>query len=90
MLTEGATTPVQGRKREKASMNRKEQLARRSEPHCWADGPEEIRQKEADLWWQGLFAVGSTCMLPDGHEGEHQFTPDDQVTLSFEPKEEES
>ena len=44
--------------------------------HCWEDGP---RTGES---WESV-GVGSTCMLADGHEGPHVFTPDDQITVSF-------
>ena len=36
--------------------------------HCWEDGGEEI---------------GSTCLLPDGHDGPHEFTPDSEIMVTF-------
>lgn len=27
-----------------------------------------------------------TCMLPDGHDGEHEFTPDNEIGISFAPE----
>ena len=42
--------------------------------HCWENGPETED------------GCGTTCMLEDGHEGEHQWTQDDQITVSFEQK----
>ena len=39
--------------------------------HCWEDGP----RTEDDC--------STTCMLPDGHPGEHEWTPDDQITIQF-------
>lgn len=40
--------------------------------HCWEDArlPDDS---------------GSTCLLLDGHEGPHAFTPDDEITLQFVP-----
>ena len=39
--------------------------------HCWEDGP--------------LTADGcpTTCMLPDGHDGPHEFDRDDEITVRF-------
>lgn len=39
--------------------------------HCWEPGP------EADD------GCSTTCMRERGHEGEHRWTRDDQVTISF-------
>ena len=41
--------------------------------HCWEDGP---RSDDDDY-------VGSTCMLPAGHVGEHRFMRDDKIGVSF-------
>ena len=75
----------------------KQKQAQRAEPHCWKDGPEEtvlldLPAGETDngQWWGRLRSIGSTCMLPDGHEGEHVFTPDDAIGVTFKEKEEES
>jgi hypothetical protein len=40
--------------------------------HCFEGGP-----------WVGDYedGCGSTCMLPDGHDGPHEFTPDDQIVI---------
>ena len=45
--------------------------------HCWEDGP---RKGET---WESL-GVGSSCLLPDGHDGPHEFTWDDGIMLTFE------
>lgn len=45
---------------------------------CWEDGP---RGDEGD--WFSPRPVGSTCLLPDGHDGDHVFTPDDQITIQL-------
>ena len=46
--------------------------------HCWEDGPRVMRT-DSD--------VGTTCMLEAGHDGPHKWTRDDQITVSFAPKE---
>jgi hypothetical protein len=32
---------------------------------------------------------GSTCLLPDGHDGPHEFTDDADITVTFAEKEED-
>lgn len=58
--------------------------------HCWQDGPAEdvLIDTETERgmegqWWTRLRSIGSTCLLPDGHAGPHEFTPDDQLTIQF-------
>jgi hypothetical protein len=41
---------------------------------CWFDFD--------DAEWE-TGTPGHTCMLPDGHEGPHEPTPDDQIIISF-------
>ncbi len=50
--------------------------------HCWADGPEEYRLNADGIWT----CYGSTCLLADGHEGEHEFTPDENIVAEFDDK----
>jgi hypothetical protein len=33
----------------------------------------------------GEYPHTSTCMLLDGHDGPHEFTPDDEITIEFAP-----
>lgn len=42
--------------------------------HCWESGP-----------WVGDYedGHGSTCMLPDGHDGPHEFVPDNEIIIRF-------
>jgi len=56
--------------------------------HCWEDrksyvqetygwgSPEHI-ETYSDDWRDG------TCMLAAGHDGPHEFTPDDETTVEF-------
>lgn len=39
--------------------------------HCWENGPET-----AD-------GCSTTCMLLDGHDGLHEWTRDDEITIQF-------
>lgn len=61
--------------------------------HCWKDRKEHIEETHgfhspehletySDDWRNG------TCMLEDGHDGEHEFTPDSQIGVTFAPAEE--
>ncbi len=45
--------------------------------HCWADGPRLNEWTDQE--------VGTTCMLEAGHAGEHQWTRDDQIRVTFGP-----
>jgi hypothetical protein len=31
----------------------------------------------------GEYPNGSTCMLLDGHDGPHEFTPDSEIVIGF-------
>lgn len=39
--------------------------------HCWQDG-----QEDED-------GMSTTCMLPAGHKGPHEWTRDDSITIAF-------
>ena len=39
--------------------------------HCWTDGPEEPD------------GCSTTCFLPDGHDGPHEWTRDDEIMVTF-------
>ena len=53
--------------------------------HCWKDYAawcdEEYAPGSAE--WAAAFDSGATCMLPDGHSGAHEWTPDDQIGVVF-------
>lgn len=49
--------------------------------HCWHDGPSLLEWIEAGK--DSYEYVGSTCMLERGHDGPHEFTPDDQIGITF-------
>ncbi len=39
--------------------------------HCWQNGPETED------------GCSTSCMLWDGHEGNHEWTRDDEITIAF-------
>ena len=57
--------------------------------HCWTDErehAEEVHGRLSPQWAEVWFRdVSGTCMLPQGHDGPHQFTPDDQIGVTFAP-----
>lgn len=56
--------------------------------HCWADGPSIVEWIEANAHRDDFDIedyVGWTCMLEKGHDGPHEFTPDNQIGISFAP-----
>lgn len=45
--------------------------------HCWKEGPQiESRENPGVM-------VGTTCMLPDGHDGDHEGVRNDEITITF-------
>jgi hypothetical protein len=42
--------------------------------HCWEDRRLTDPHEEP-----------ATCLLEDGHQGEHEWTPDSEIVLSFGP-----
>ena len=66
-----------------------------SDLHCWKglrDHLEDVHGWGTDAYWEawaktwsedGTESYDGTCMLPDGHEGEHVFTRDDEIVVAF-------
>jgi hypothetical protein len=50
--------------------------------HCW-QGYHEQWPDGSDEWARHYHEPSATCLLPKGHEGPHQFTPDDQIIVQF-------
>ena len=56
--------------------------------HCWKDRKTDIEERFGYLspehvdTYQEDFQNG-TCMLPEGHEGPHEFTSDSNITITF-------
>lgn len=48
--------------------------------HCWAAGPARTEGE-----WPELRVIGSTCLREAGHDGGHEWTPDDQIVVQFLP-----
>jgi hypothetical protein len=53
--------------------------------HCWKDKAEFIEDEGGynSEEWAEAFLHSGTCMLEAGHEGDHIFTPDDEITITF-------
>lgn len=58
--------------------------------HCWTDRRTAIEEAHPndyqmrDDWAETYGDAGNgTCMLERGHEGPHEFTPDDQIVIGF-------
>jgi hypothetical protein len=53
--------------------------------HCWKDRSEHAEHVHgwgSDPYWAAVFNSG-TCMLEAGHEGDHEFTPDHEIGVTF-------
>jgi hypothetical protein len=54
--------------------------------HCWKDQLEHVSETHgfgSDEWAECQLGSGGTCLLEHGHDGPHEFTPDDQFGVSF-------
>lgn len=60
-----------------------------SEKHCWADQAEFVAATEGgdSLAWLEAWRRNGTCLLPRGHDGPHEWTPDGEIVAEFVPKE---
>lgn len=56
--------------------------------HCWADRSSQAADEHGfgSEQWADAFVANGTCMLEAGHEGPHEFTPDDQIVVEFAPE----
>lgn len=52
--------------------------------HCWT-GNTEFFEWGSDEWAEA-FLCPATCMLMHGHEGRHEFIPDSEIKVTFEPR----
>jgi hypothetical protein len=50
---------------------------------CDGPAPSDPKKDYAGLHWHS-----GTCLLQEGHEGPHQFVPDDQIEISFKGSDE--
>jgi hypothetical protein len=47
---------------------------------CWEDHAEYGPPDDGSGWPS---VKRSTCLLPDGHDGPHKFTPDSEIVVRF-------
>lgn len=54
--------------------------------HCWMSKTEYMEEKYGHLSdeWYEAFANDGICLLENGHKGEHIFTPEDKIMVTFE------
>lgn len=54
--------------------------------HCWKDKAEYCLEKfgsDSKEYIETFLDCGATCMLWSDHGGEHVFTPDDKIGITF-------
>lgn len=63
--------------------------------HCWKGKREYVEETKgwgSPEYWDTYSDEGDnrdgTCMLEAGHGGEHDFTPDDKIGVTFAPAKE--
>jgi len=52
---------------------------------CWKDKYEylvEIGADPEEIW--DAYVNPGTCLLPEGHEGPHDFVPDSEILIEFD------
>jgi hypothetical protein len=51
--------------------------------HCWASKLETLEEYSPE--WMKIYdgGVDSSCMLWNGHEGPHEFVPDNEIGVEF-------
>jgi len=64
--------------------------------HCWKGKREWIEETQGVGSPEWCAIVGdyysdepyhdATCLLPAGHDGPHDFTPDEEIMVSFAPR----
>ena len=50
--------------------------------HCWADYHEQFPFGSHE-WAEHYLDTSATCLLQEGHDGPHEWTPDDQIVVTF-------
>ena len=54
--------------------------------HCWKSRAEDIKERfglHSPEHIETYTEEPSTCMLEADHKGEHEFTPDSKITITF-------
>ena len=54
--------------------------------HCWKGKVQHMEEEYgfgSTEWAEAVCEGDGTCMLPAGHDGPHEWTPDDQIIVSF-------
>ena len=53
--------------------------------HCW-HGENDDNEIGSDEWTEIFIRGEGACLLPDGHDGPHIYTPDDEFLIVFAPE----
>ncbi len=64
-------------------------MKEKPEVHCWEDYTSTLKMDSQEYYDAIAFDCGKTCMLPRGHLGEHEWTNDDEIVITFKEKEDE-
>lgn len=58
--------------------------------HCWADYTEHVIKQHgfgSEQYVDAVLDGGATCMRERGHDGDHEWTPDEDIGITFEGSE---
>ncbi|KKM71856.1 hypothetical protein LCGC14_1426400 [marine sediment metagenome] len=58
-------------------------MKKKPEVHCWQDYQDTLDKDYLSFYESFGFEHGRTCLLLRGHEGEHEWTNDDEIIITF-------
>jgi hypothetical protein len=63
-------------------------MAEKQTPRCWADKAEHLAKEHGEYSPQHVNAMygaggNATCLLPEGHDGPHDWTSDSEIVVTF-------
>ncbi len=53
--------------------------------HCWHGNTEDL-EFGSDEWAEAFVQGRATCLLPAGHDGPHEYTPDSEIVVDLPEK----
>ncbi len=61
-------------------------MKKKREVHCWQDYQDTLDMNSQEYYDEIAFGCGKTCLLLKGHEGEHEWTNDSEIVITFKGK----
>ncbi len=58
-------------------------MKKKREVHCWQDYQDTLNMNSQEYYDSIALGCSKTCLLLKGHEGEHKWTSDDEIIITF-------